>query len=179
MNLSYRLIYVRVFTFLLSTLAICFVATVVWAQATSNSTVSGQVVDQSNAAVTGAEVTLIDPTTNTRRTTTTNEVGRYIIVDVSPGTYEITVAHPGFSSERLSKQQVEVGQALALNFTLQVGSTSTVVEVKATGLAELQTLNATIGSTIHNDQLQLLPNLGRDASALSVLQVGVSLAGNA
>ena len=79
---------------------------------------------------------------------------------------------------KVSHQQVELGIPITLNFTLQIGSTSTVVEVQATAAAELQTLNATIGSTIRNDQLQLLPNLGRDASSLSVLQVGVSLAGN-
>ena len=73
---------------------------------------------------------------------------------------------------------MDVGSALSLNVTLQVGATNTVVEVTAAAGAELQTLNATIGSTLHNDQLQLLPNLGRDASSLSVLQVGVSLSGN-
>jgi hypothetical protein len=41
----------------------------------------------------------------------------------------------------------------------------------------LQTLNATIGSTITGDSLLLLPNFSRDATALATLQVGVTLSG--
>src|SRR4029077_10526457 len=129
-------------------------------------------------AVVNAEVKLVDPTTNSSLTTKTNEVGRYTFANVSPAPYDLTVAATVVTQSKLAAQKVDVGESLTLNVVLQVGATSTVVEVQAAAGAELQTLNATIGSTIHNDQLQLLPNLGRDASTLSVLQVGVSLAGN-
>jgi hypothetical protein len=73
---------------------------------------------------------------------------------------------------------VEVGLTLTLNLSLQLGSVNTTVEVKALAGAELQVMNATIGSTISGDSLLNMPNLARDASALSVLQVGVSPTGN-
>ena len=145
---------------------------------TATGSVAGQVTDPSGAAIAGAEVKLVDPTTSSSQTTTTNDVGRYTFNTVPPGVYDLTVSHPGFTQAKLQGQKVDIGLALTLNVALQVGATSTVVEVQAAAGAELQTLNATIGSTIRNDQLQLLPNLGRDASTLSVLQVGVSLAGN-
>jgi hypothetical protein len=63
---------------------------------------------------------------------------------------------------------VSVGLTLTLNVTLQIGATSTVVEVQAAAGAELQTLNATVGSTIEAQSLYMMPNLGRDASTLSV-----------
>ena len=148
-----------------------------WAQAATG-TLAGVVSDPSGAAVVNAQVKLTDPTTNSSLDTKTNEVGRYTFANVSPGTYDLTVVASGFTQSRIAAQKVDVGESLTLNVTLQVGATSTVVEVQAAAGAELQTLNATIGSTIRNDQLQLLPNLGRDASSLSVLQVGVSLAGN-
>ena len=81
-----------------------------------------------------------------------------------------------FQTERAESRSRR--QVLTLNVPLTVGATTTTVEVQATAGAELQTLNATVGTTITNESLNLLPNLGRDASALSVLQVGVSLAGN-
>ena len=167
-------------SFFLGLLVVCVLlsASPAWAQATSAGTISGLITDPQNAAIAGATVKLTDVTVNSSRTTNTNEVGRYTFIGVDPGTYEITVTHPGFTQAKLAGQKVDVGDALTLNMTLQVGATSTVVEVTAAAGAELQTLNATIGSTIHNDQLQLLPNLGRDASSLSVLQVGVSLTGN-
>ena len=141
-------------------------------------TVTGQVTDQQQAAIAGANVRLADVATSSVRDTVTNDVGRYTITNVPPGNYDVTVTKAGFSETKLATQHVEVGEVLTLNVALTVGSTTTTVEVQATAGADLQTLNATIGSTITNDSLNLMPNLGRDASSLSVLQVGVSLAGN-
>ena len=93
-----------------------------------------------------------------------NDAGRYAFINVDRGNYDMTVTKEGFAQQKLPQQTVEVGQAVSLNVTLEVGSSTTVVEVKAEAAAELQTLNATVGSTITNDQLNLLPNLGRDAS---------------
>jgi hypothetical protein len=160
-----------------ASLLLAFSSVPAWAQAATG-TIAGVVADPSGAAVVNAEVAIIDPSTNSSLNTKTNEVGRYIFANVSPGTYDLTVVATGFTQSKIAAQKVDVGESLTLNVTLQVGATSTVVEVQAAAGAELQTLNATIGSTIRNDQLQLLPNLGRDASSLSVLQVGVSLAGN-
>ena len=182
MNSSYRLNAAVVSSFSFWLLVACmgllsFSTTPAWAQSATG-TISGQVTDPSSAAVAGAVVKLVDAETNTSQTAATNEVGRYNFISVPPGVYNMTVSHAGFTQAKLQGQKVDVGLSLTLNVTLQVGSTTTVVEVQAGVGAELQTLNATIGSTIRNDQLQLLPNLGRDASSLSVLQVGVSLAGN-
>jgi hypothetical protein len=141
-------------------------------------TMTGQVTDQQNAVIGGAEVKVLDPTTSSTRTTTTNEVGRFTLPNIPPGSYTVTVTKTGFTSAKLQNQKVDVGEVLTLNIPLQVGSTTTTVEVQATAGAELQTLNATIGTTITNEALNLMPNLGRDASTLSVLQVGVALTGN-
>ena len=141
-------------------------------------TITGQVVDAQNAAISGAEVKLSDTTTNSVRTALTNDAGRYTFSSVPPGTYELTITKSGFAASQLRAQTVEVGQALTLDVKLQVGATNIVVEVQAAAGADLQTLNATIGSTITNNSLNLLPNIGRDASALSVLQVGVAPTGN-
>ncbi len=148
-----------------------------WAQAATGS-ISGIVTDPTGAAVVNASVRLVEVDTNSSQTSNTNEVGRYSFISVQPGVYTITVAHPGFTQAKMQGQKVDIGSSLTLNMTLEVGATSTVVEVKASAGAELQTLNATVGTTITGESLQLLPNLGRDASTLSVLQVGVSLAGN-
>ncbi|HEV3199289.1 MAG TPA: carboxypeptidase-like regulatory domain-containing protein [Bryobacteraceae bacterium] len=151
---------------------------ILWAQSTSTGTVSGQVTDQQNAVVAGAEVRLIDMQTSTARSTVTNESGRYSLINVAPGVYDITVAKAGFSQAKIAAQAVEVGLTLTANVTLQLGATSTTVEVTAGAGAELQVMNSTVGSTISGASLQLVPNLGRDVSSLSVLQVGVMPTGN-
>lgn len=145
---------------------------------TAAGTVVGQVTDQQNAVIGGADIALVDTQTGGTRTTTSNEVGRYTFPNVPPGTYDMTVTKTGFTASKFSAQKVDVGQVLTLNVAMQVGATTTTVEVQATAGADLQTLNATVGTTITNDSLNLMPNLGRDASALSVFQAGVSLNGN-
>ena len=148
-----------------------------WGQAAASGTVSGQVTDQAGAVVVSATVQLVDVATKTVRATVSNPAGRYDFVDVPPGIYDLTVAHPGFALVRVPEQKVDVGLSLALNVKLEVGTTSTTVEVTASAGAELQTLNATVGATIAGESLLLLPNLNRDVSSLSVLQVGVTPSG--
>jgi hypothetical protein len=144
-----------------------------WSQVTSTGSVTGQVVDQQGASVPGADVKLFDPSTNSSQTTTSNDAGRYIFINVAPGTYDITVGKQGFSTYRVARQQVQVGLTLTINATLSVGATATTVEVTAAAGAELQTMNATVGQTITGQQLASLPTLGRDANSFYTLQPGV------
>src|SRR4051794_36685073 len=155
-------------------LAFCTVAA--WSQA-STSSVTGQVTDASNAAVAGAEVKLTDVATNASQTAMTNEAGRYIFVNVPSGTYNLIYSKSGFSQGKVMGQKVEVGSVLTLNTTLQVGATSTSIEIKASVGAELQTTNASVGTTITSETLMMLPNMGRDVSTLAVLQPGTTPGG--
>ena len=148
-----------------------------WAQAATG-TVTGVITDEQGAVIPAAEIKLVESSTGSARTIQTNESGRFTVVNVPPGTYDLTVAKAGFQTSKAIAQKVDIGATLSLNLTMKVGQAATTVEVSATAGAELQTLNATIGSTITNESLQLLPNLGRDASSLAVLQVGVTLTGN-
>ncbi len=147
------------------------------AQSSATGTVSGQVTDRQIAVIVAAHATLTHTSTNTVQSTSTNETGRYIFLNVPPGVYNLTVSKEGFSQARIVGQTVEVGLVLTLDLSLDVGSTATSVEVKAAAGAELQTTNATVGTTIAGDPLMNLPNLGRDANAFFVLQPAVTPAG--
>ncbi len=145
-----------------------------WSQTGSSGSVSGSVTDASNAAVAGAEVRLTNPATNDTLRTTSNDAGRYTFANVPPATYDVTVTKTGFSTFKAAGQKVDVGQVLTINATLEVGSTTTTVEVSAAAGAELQVTNATVGQTITGESLVFMPNIGRDASSFAVLQPGVS-----
>jgi Carboxypeptidase regulatory-like domain len=148
-----------------------------WSQATSTATVTGLVTDEQNAAVTGAEVRLLEMATGSSQTTLTNDTGRYVMVNVSPGTYVVTISKSGFTVFKINSQKVDVGTSMTVNATLKVGSTSTTVEVSASSGADLQTTNATVGTTLTSQALMLLPNMGRDVSTLAVLQPGTTPTG--
>src|SRR6202795_1951182 len=133
-------------------------------------TVNGLVTDSSGAAVAAATVTLTDKATGSTRTTTTNEAGRYVFVEVPSGTYDLSISKTGFRVTKLAAQKVTVGTELTLNAALEVGTISQTVEVTAVRGAQLQTENATMGSTVSGDTLLALPNLNRDATSLLTLQ---------
>ena len=163
----------QVLTLLLVSLVLCSGSALpLWAQSTNTGTVAGTVTDQSSAVVNGATVTITDAATKTPRSSTTNEDGRYIFVDVEPGVYALSASKQGFS---ISKSQitVKVGVAITANLALQVGGSNVVVEVSAVG-NELQTMNATVGNTITGVALEALPTLGRDVSTFLTLQPGIS-----
>lgn len=161
------LVLVCLFVFLLTPSAL-------YSQATSNAgAVGGQVTDSSGGAVGGANVTLTDKATNTPRTTTSNEAGRYVFPNLPPGTYEMSANKAGFRAAKVSQVEVTVGTPLNIDFKLEVGALTDVVEVSTTG-AELQTTNATVGTTIVGDALLMLPNVGRETAALATLQPGVT-----
>jgi len=143
------------------------------AQSTSSGTVAGSVADQTGAVVAAATVTLTDTATHNARTTTTNATGRYVYVDVNPGTYTIEVTKPGFETTKTESEEVKVGASLTINLSLHVGGANVVLEVTAAG-NELQTMNATVGNTITNLTIDSLPSLGRDVSTFIALQPGVS-----
>src|SRR5208282_4007613 len=143
-----------------------------WAQSTSTGTVVGNVTDPTGAVVADATITLTDLSTKISRTAVSNGAGRYIFVDVTPGNYEATFGKQGFSTSK-TQVTVEIGLQTNVNMSLQVGGSSTVVEVTAVG-NELQTMNATVGNTINSVAIDSLPSLGRDISSFVELQPGVS-----
>src|SRR5262245_37568761 len=140
--------------------------------------VTGIVTDPQGGVVAGAEVTLTNLADSSKRTTTTNDSGRYVFASVGVGNYDLTVTKTGFKTHRAASQKVSVGGQLTLDVQLEVGAlTETVVVTEQAG-TDLQTANATIGNTISLKNLELLPNLGRDATSLLSLQPGVTPRGD-
>lgn len=145
-----------------------------FAQSTATGTVSGLITDAQGAVIPAAELKLIDKGTAVAKTAVANENGRYNFFNINPGLYDLVISKPGFSQAKFTDQKVEVGLVLTLDATLQVGAAATILEVTAQAGAELQTTNATVGSTISGTQLDSLPNIGRDANAFILLQPGVA-----
>ena len=90
----------------------------VLAQTGGTGIVVGTVTDPSGAGVPGATVTLTDATTNSERTTTTNEGGRYDFPNVPPGKYNLTISKAGFRVGKFVNQTVAVGESRTLDAKL-------------------------------------------------------------
>ncbi|HEV2224034.1 MAG TPA: carboxypeptidase-like regulatory domain-containing protein [Candidatus Acidoferrales bacterium] len=148
------------------------------AQSSSTGTVSGTVTDNTGAVVPDATVTLTNTATGNSRTATSTSSGQYIFAYVVPGTYDVKAGKQGFQTTVVSNQVVQVGTQLTVNAKLQIGAVSTTVEVTSIPGADLQTMDATVGSSLSGAIMMNLPNQSRDASTLAVLQPGQNTLGN-
>lgn len=139
--------------------------------------VTGLVTDPQGGTVAGADVTLTDIGTKAPRTTTTNDSGRYHFASVPAGMYDVTISKSGFKVFKASAQKVSVSTQLTLDVALEVGALTETVVVTSQAGTELQTSNASVGNTVSARELENLPNMGRDATTLLVLQPGVTPTG--
>jgi hypothetical protein len=125
----------------------------------------GNIVDQSQAAIPGAKVTLLEKNTGATRETETNETGAYSIPTLTPGTYEVTVTKDGFRTAK-SEAAVTVNSITRVDLTMQLGQVAESIQVTA-ATASLQTDRAEVRSEMTSRQLENLPvPTGRNYQAL-------------
>jgi hypothetical protein len=167
-----------IFAALLAAIALMIAPLAAWGQSANTGMITGSVVDNTNAIVPGARITITETFTGSVRTTSTDNAGRFVFANVDPGVYDVKVSKQGFATTAISAQVVKIGSQLTENIKLQVGTVSTTVTVTETPGAELQTLTPTVGSTLSGATIMNLPNTTRDASTLAVLQPGQNINGN-
>ena len=141
-----------------------------YAQSANTGTLIGTATDPSGAVVPGARVELKDLSTNVMRTALTNGAGQYSFPGVPPGTYSVRASATGFQEFTVPRVAIEIGQSYTVNLQLEVGAAQQVVEVSAAPGAELQTLDASVGSAVGGDTLMMVPTLTRNVANLLLLQ---------
>jgi hypothetical protein len=137
-------------------------------------TVSGRISDQNGASVAGAAVTITNEATNQSFTTTTTSEGTYQSPVLSPGNYSVRVNAPGFKQLLVTNVAVGGYRPAHANATLEVGSVSETVTVVASGAELVQTLSATVGSSIPGRRITDLPYAGRNAYDLVLIAPGTA-----
>jgi hypothetical protein len=100
---------------------IVFLAAVVAFAQTESARISGRVTDLSGAVIVGAECKITNLETNVPTTTATNENGIYVIPDLRPATYRLTIQKEGFRTVVQPSLQLYVQDAVNENFTLAIG----------------------------------------------------------
>ena len=157
--------------FVLTALMACFMTTA--SAQVSTASINGTVTDPSGALIPGATVTLKNLATNVERSTTTNTAGNYVLVNINPGRYTITVHKDGFTTATQPEFELQVNQTSTLDFSLHVGSTVESVTVEAAE-AGLQTSTSELGAVIDRKSVNDLPLNGRNFTQLLNLTPGVS-----
>src|SRR5829696_6224432 len=104
--------------------------------------ISGTVVDASEAVVPNATVKVLQLSTNTSRATTTNGQGFFSLPSLLASKYTLTISAPGFKDRTIENLDLNAFQTMTLgNIALELGTGATVVNVTAEQ-AQLVTENA-------------------------------------
>jgi hypothetical protein len=133
----------------------------------------GTVTDESGAIVPGARVSVIDKATGRQLSITTNSAGLYNSGPLTPGDYTVRIEATGFATAEINLT-VQVTNTSNGNVALHVGSTTTTVEVQATGV-QVNTDQATVQGVITTQQIENLPINGRNFLQLAQLEPGVQI----
>jgi len=142
------------------------------ASAQVSASLSGQVADQSGGVVASAGVSVRNMETGAIRTAVTDEAGRYQVLSLSVGEYEVTASKPGFEEEIRRGVDLVVGQDAVVNFSLRVGKLNQQVTVNEEP-ARLSVTATDISGLVGARQIKDLPLNGRSYDELLTLNPGV------
>src|SRR5215470_16580044 len=138
----------------------------------STTELGGQVTDQAGAIVVGAKVALRSSATAEVRQVQTDSSGDYLVTQLAPGGYELSVEAQGFRRFVQAGIDLQVGQRARIDTKLTLGAVSESVEVTANAPL-LDTADAALGQAIENRKVLDLPMNGRNIVGLAGLATGV------
>ncbi|MCW5962394.1 MAG: TonB-dependent receptor [Bryobacterales bacterium] len=136
-------------------------------------TLTGVVLDEQNASVSGATVTLKDPVRGLVRETLTNDSGYFTLPQLAPSNYELTVAKPGFRAERVESLVLNAKDQRTLRLQLAIAAQSDAVNV--VGELPLVSLAPAVATAVDRGFIENQPLNGRSFQTLINLSPGVVL----
>lgn len=139
-----------------------------------NAQLSGLVTDNSGAMLPGAQVKALNTATNVAYTATADSAGSYLLPELLPGPYKVTVNASGFGAQTHTGLVLHTGDHLSLNFSLKPGAVETTITVTSAQTL-LSTDEANSAAVLDNKMITELPQLNRDS--LDLLQVVPSVQG--
>ena len=126
------------------------------AQMTGKGAITGTVMDKTGAVIPGALIAVTSDSTGITTTTTSTGAGDYTFSNLDPGIYSVTTSAKGF--EKLAQKNIHINalETQTYNPVLVVGGADVEITVTAAP-PQLETSNATLGSTMENELYSALP----------------------
>ncbi len=128
---------------------------------TETGQIVGAVTDPNGAAIAAAKVKIVNIGTGAERNSTTDGEGNFIVANLVPAIYEVTVEASGFAATKM-RVQVTVGRKITADFRLAVGGSQEVVEVVAGGGVQVNTETQTIAEVIDSKKITEFPSQTRN-----------------
>jgi Carboxypeptidase regulatory-like domain len=141
----------------------------------SNAELSGVITDTSGAVLAGADIKALNTATNVTYAAVTNGSGLYLLTELLPGPYTVSVSAQGFGAVRKSGLTLSTGDHLSQNFTLKPGAVEESVTV-TTAETLISSDEASSANVLNNNMITELPQLNRNA--LDLTSTTPSIQGN-
>src|ERR1700723_2189066 len=154
-------------------LALLLNATSVKAQ-TFRGSIAGTVTDTTEAAVSGATVTIHNAETGIDRITTPSVDGSYLVPELPIGTYNVTVELNGFQKSITNGVAVDIGAMRRVDVVLKPGQLSQQIVVSGENLPVVETSSNVLGGSFESSQVEDLPINGRDYTKLLIMVPGTA-----
>ncbi len=127
-----------------------------------NASITGTVIDATGGRVPDAKITVKNSDTNRSLAVSTGSDGVYRVSALPPGTYTIEAEATGFKKSTTGPIVVRGETASTVDVRLEPGMVTEAIVVTASGEGRIQTETASVGTTISQQQVQRLPQFGRD-----------------
>src|SRR4030095_4814803 len=153
--------------FFVSASVVCLSA-VAFAQSGTTGAIGGVVQNPNKEVVPNAEVTVKSQDTNKEATATSDDEGRFKVVNLQPGQYTLTVASSGFTTFTQQNIVVEVGLETKIEVSLSIGQITNTVDISA----EAPVINTTqqdFSNNYNQTSINELPINGRRWSNFALL----------
>ena len=137
-------------------------------------TIVGRVTDAQDAVIPAAMVTATNQSTNIARAVQSGSTGDYSIINLLPGTYDLTVEMDGFKTSLVDGINLRVNESVRVDVALQIGEVVETIEVSSTVAPLLETTRSTLGTVVANEKVVELPLNGRDMTQLTMLLPGAA-----
>ena len=142
------------------------------ARAQISASIKGIITDPSGAPVPSATVKTKNVETGAIRSGITDDAGRYLVLSLPVGEYELRVTKPGFQDAIRSGIHLVVGGEATVDLRLQVGGVKS--EITVTGDAPMvSTTTADISGLVGEQATKELPLNGRSYDLLLPLNPGI------
>jgi hypothetical protein len=116
----------------------------------------GAIDDPSGSIVPKASVTITNRATGVTRSTTSDEQGRFSLLNVLPGTYDLKVTAAGFRTTNRTDIEIAINSVARQDIRLEVGAVNEQVTVEASAAA-LQTDKSDVRHELTGATIQNLP----------------------
>ena len=153
--------------FFVSAIVFCL-SSVAFAQSTTTGAIGGVVTNPSKELVPAADVNVKNQGTNKEATATSDDQGRFKVVNLEPGLYTVTVNSTGFSPFTQQNVVVEVGLETKLEVNLSVGEVKETVEISAEAPV-INTNQQDFSNNYNQTSINELPINGRRWSNFALL----------